>query len=81
MKVVLRFSCKSVGYFGLLFIFGNCVSQRQEAKTDWTAYLLSVENLRIRDPFILVDRQNKSYFLHANSNSHFRAYKSKDLIH
>lgn len=81
MKVVLRFSCKSAGYFGLLFIFGNCASQRQEAKTDWTAYPLSVENLRIRDPFILVDRQDKSYFLHANSNSHFRAYKSKDLIH
>lgn len=44
-----------------------------------TAYNLPVDNIRIRDPFIVVDRRNKCYYTHANQNPHFKVYKSKDL--
>ena len=40
---------------------------------------LRVSDMHIRDPFILVDRENQAYYMHVNGNKKVRVYKSKDL--
>ena len=40
---------------------------------------ISINSMRLRDPFILVDKENSMYYLHFNDNKKIRVYKSKDL--
>lgn len=40
---------------------------------------INIGDMRARDPFILVDREDKSYYLHVSSNKRVKVYKSKDL--
>ena len=49
----------------------NCIPQEE--------YNLKLENLRIRDPFIVVDTKHQVYYLQSNNNPHFKLYKSPDL--
>ncbi|RNC66720.1 glycoside hydrolase family 43 protein [Proteiniphilum sp. X52] len=42
-------------------------------------YDLRVNEMHVRDPFILVDRENQVYYMHVNGNKKVRVYKSKDL--
>lgn len=40
---------------------------------------INIDSLRIRDPFIFVDKVDKCYYLQARDDGKFRVYKSKDL--
>jgi beta-xylosidase len=42
-------------------------------------YDLKISDMHVRDPFILVDRENQTYYMHVNGNKKVRVYKSKDL--
>ncbi len=42
-------------------------------------YNIKVSDMRLRDPFVLVDKENKLYYLHVNGGGKVKAYKSKDL--
>lgn len=42
-------------------------------------YDIKVSDMHIRDPFILVDRENQVYYMHVNGDKKVKAYKSKDL--
>jgi len=42
-------------------------------------YDLKISDMHIRDPFILVDRENQVYYMHVNGDKKVKVYKSKDL--
>ncbi|HBX46646.1 glycoside hydrolase family 43 protein [Limibacterium fermenti] len=42
-------------------------------------YDIKLSDIHIRDPFILVDKQNKVYYLHVNGDKKVKVYKSEDL--
>ncbi|MDR1505109.1 MAG: glycoside hydrolase family 43 protein [Prevotella sp.] len=64
----------------------GCSSDDSEGKDPGTGptipeevYDIKVADMHIRDPFILVDRENSVYYLHVNRDKKVKVYKSKDL--
>lgn len=67
---------------GLLTITFIGCGNNQSKKTDLVAeddFSIKTDSLRIRDPYIFVDRDEKAYYLQARDNGKFKVYKSKDL--
>ena len=52
---------------------GGCVMKIYEK------YAVKTSDIRVRDPFILVDEATKHYYLHINGRNKVKVYKSKDL--
>ncbi len=44
-------------------------------------YNLGLGDFRIRDPFVLADKKNGTYYMPANAGERVRMYKSRDLVH
>ena len=73
----------------LLLLMGACIvscsnDDGQTSSTDpdevgGESFTIPVSSLRLRDPFILVDKKTSMYYLHFNNNLKIRVYKSKDL--
>lgn len=42
-------------------------------------YDINISDMRARDPFILVDRENRAYYMHVRGKNQVRVYKSEDL--
>lgn len=75
--------------FSLLLLIGACivscsnddgqVSTTEPDEVEGESFTIPVSSLRLRDPFILVDKKTSMYYLHFNNNLKIRVYKSKDL--
>ncbi len=76
--------------FSLLLLAGVCIGSCSnddgndapadpEGGTKEETFTIPTSSLRLRDPFILVDKKSSMYYLHFNNNLKFRVYKSKDL--
>ena len=72
----------------LLLLMGACIvscsNDDGQTSTDpdevgGESFTIPVSSLRLRDPFILVDKKTSMYYLHFNNNLKIRVYKSKDL--
>lgn len=73
----------------LMLLMGACIvsCSNDDGQTPSTdpdeveeeSFTIPVSSLRLRDPFILVDKENSMYYLHFNNNLKIRVYKSKDL--
>lgn len=57
----------------------NTITSIEEEQEKDEIFDIPISSMRLRDPFILVDRENKMYYLHFNDNKKIRVYKSKDL--
>jgi arabinan endo-1,5-alpha-L-arabinosidase len=62
-----------------LFILVLIPAVHLSAQPQNKEYPIPVDSLNIRDPFIVVDQKDKSYYVYANRNPHIQVYKSKDL--
>ena len=73
----------------LLLLMGACIvscsnddgqtSSTEPDEVGGESFTIPVSSLRLRDPFILVDKKTSMYYLHFNNNLKIRVYKSKDL--
>ena len=73
----------------LLLLMGACIvscsnddgetSSAGPGEAEEESFTIPISSLRLRDPFILVDKQTSMYYLHFNNNLKIRVYKSKDL--
>ena len=73
----------------LLLLMGACIvscsnddgetSSAGPGEAEEDSFTIPISSLRLRDPFILVDKQTSMYYLHFNNNLKIRVYKSKDL--
>ncbi|WEK34320.1 MAG: glycoside hydrolase family 43 protein [Candidatus Pseudobacter hemicellulosilyticus] len=68
----------------LVVPFFSCCSTA-DVKTDVeiidpNGYNLKVQDMRVRDPFILVDPVSQAYYMQAGNNPGFKVYKSQDLL-
>ncbi len=64
----------------------SCGNNRESVKGALTSvsetqdiYDISLTDMCVRDPFILVDKKNKAYYMHVNGNKKVKLYKSKNL--
>ncbi len=78
---------KIIGCFLMISVvaltFGACKCARQQgqgAQTGIERYDRDIDDLRIRDPFVLADTADSTYYMHVNNgNQSIICYKSKDL--
>ena len=51
----------------------------KQSFTTFEAYNKPVDTMPIRDPFILVDKENRKYYVYENAGNKVRVYRSKNL--
>ena len=59
----------------------ECEAQvRKKAKQKAVRYSIHIDDLHVRDPFILTDPQSGNYYLHVNDTYRLICYESQDLM-
>ena len=75
-------------YFGLgiFFVLGLALTQAQTDLPDQSESFLTIDEIRVRDPFILADKNSQTYYLYASIHNRtndegqgVEVYTSKDL--
>lgn len=67
-----------LGLWLLLLGATSCKGPSQEKNNE--IFDIKIEDMVVRDPFVFVDRNNKSYYMQVNGgNKTLKCYKSKDL--
>ncbi|MDR2969142.1 MAG: glycoside hydrolase family 43 protein [Tannerellaceae bacterium] len=80
MNVLLKFFCPGL-LFVLLMSACSCGNNKENYEVvEPDEYNLRISEMRIRDPFILADKQSGAYYMYANNRPNFKVYKSLDLV-
>ena len=75
------FICLIISLFMVLMPPESEAQIRKKAKQKAVRYSIHIDDLQVRDPFILADPQSGNYYLHVNDTYRLICYESRDLIH
>lgn len=82
-KKMCHLFCSLVAMACLSIISCGSDSKENVINDDLKDYTIRLSNVKIRDPFIFVDKKTQTYYLHFNPYTYknLQCYSSKDLIH
>lgn len=80
MNVLFKIFSPAILFVFLLSACGCKGNKENYEVVEPDEYNLRISDMRIRDPFILADKQSNVYYMYANNRPNFKVYKSLDLV-